>query len=148
MYWRQVKSTKKALKNMPVSVKAVVVSRDGKALVMRKYYGTVDLPGGRLEKGEDMYSCLQREVFEETGLTVKKFEFVCSWVKHSPDTGDRLMVVFETQLRSKAKNTTITLSDEHVWHQFMISDEAEELADMPPGYATALEVCFSRYRPI
>jgi 8-oxo-dGTP pyrophosphatase MutT (NUDIX family) len=30
-----------------------------------------DLPGGGLEKGEDIFQCLKREVFEETGLIIK-----------------------------------------------------------------------------
>jgi len=148
VYWRQVKSTKKALKNLPVSTKAVLVSKDGKALVMRKYHGIVDLPGGKVESGEDLYTALQREIEEETGLSTKKFDFVTSWVKHSAELGDRLVIVFETQLNKKAKNIGLKISDEHAWAQFLTADEAEELADMPPGYANALQICFSRYAKV
>lgn len=145
MYWRQVKSAKKAMKKLPVSAKAVVVSRDGKALVMRKYNGVVDLPGGKVEQGEDLYEALSREIEEEIGLKIKKFDFVASWVKHNAEMGDRLVIVFETQLKQKAKNIEITLSDEHVWGEFMYWDKAEELAHMTPGYANALQICYSRY---
>ncbi len=148
MYWRQVKSAKKAMKSMPVSVKAVIVSRDGKALVMRKYNGIIDLPGGKVEPGEDMYEALAREVKEETGLTVSKFDFVASWVKHSAELGDRLVIVFETQIKKKAKSIDVKMSEEHVWHEFMLWEQAEELAHMTPGYANALQICFSRYAPV
>lgn len=148
MLWRQVKSTKKALDGLPVSAKVVIVSRDGKALVMRKDNGVVDLPGGKVEKGEDLYEALIREVDEETGLKVKKFDFVASWVKHNPVMGDRLVLVFETQMKKRAKDIKIRLSDEHVWGKFMVEDEAEELADMVPGYINALQICYSRYAKV
>lgn len=146
--WRQVKSTKKALDNLPISAKVVIVSRDGKALVMRKDNGVVDLPGGKVEKGEDLYEALIREVDEETGLKVKKFDFVSSWVKHHRTMGDRLVLVFETQLKKKAKEIKIRFSEEHVWGKFMLLDEAEELVDMVPGYMNALQICYSRYERI
>lgn len=144
MYWRQVKSAKKAMKKLPVSAKAVVVSKDGQALVMRKYDGTVDLPGGKVEKKENLYDALAREIEEEIGIEAKTFEFVSSWVKHSAEKGDRLVIVFETQLEQEAQNIEITLSDEHVWGEFMHWDKAEELAHMTPGFANALQICDSR----
>ena len=33
-------------------------------------YGTLELPGGRIQKGEDVFSALKREVKEETGLSL------------------------------------------------------------------------------
>lgn len=136
------------MKKLPVSAKAVVVSKDGKALVMRKYDGTLDLPGGKVKKQENLYDALSREIEEEIGIEASKFEFVSSWVKHSAEKGDRLVIVFETRLKQKAKDVKITLSEEHVWGEFMHWDKAEELAHMTPGYANALQICDSRHEAL
>ncbi len=37
------------------------------------YSGTLELAAGCVEEYEDIYEALKREVFEETGLTVKRF---------------------------------------------------------------------------
>lgn len=36
--------------------------------------GTFEIPGGRIEAGEDIYSALRREVEEETGLEITKIK--------------------------------------------------------------------------
>ena len=146
MYWQQIGSEKKALKKLPVSAKAVLVSKDGKVLLMRKTSGIVDLPGGKVEEGEDMFLALQREVKEETGLKLKRFDFVASWVKHHAVLGDRLIVVFEGRLKKKAKKTEIKMSDEHGWHDFICPTIADEIGDMPPGFGQAIMICHQRHQ--
>ena len=58
------------------SVKAAIRRKDGRMLFFKDDVagfpkGLLDLPGGRLNKGEDPYEALGREVFEETRLAVK-----------------------------------------------------------------------------
>ncbi len=146
MYWQQIGSEKKTLKKLPVSAKAVLVTKDGKVLLMRKTSGIVDLPGGKVEDGEDMFLALQREVKEETGLKLKKFDFVASWVKHHAVLGDRLIVIFEGKLKTKAKKTEITMSTEHGWFDFICPTIADEIGDMPPGFGQAIMICHQRYQ--
>lgn len=146
MYWRQVKSTKKALKNLPVSAKVIVMSKDGKALVLRKDNGIPDLPGGKVENGENLYEALQREMEEEVNFISDEFDFVSSWVKHHKTLGDRLVLIFQTTLQKKAKNLKFELSKEHVWGKFLDADGVEEIGDLQPGFANALQICFSRAR--
>lgn len=145
MYWQQIGSEKKSLKKMPVSAKAVVISKDGRILLMRKSSGIVDLPGGKVEEGEDLYLALRREVAEETGLKVKKFDFVASWVKHHAQLGDRLIVIFEARVKSKAKAIDIEMSEEHGWFDFICPTTADEIGDMPPGFGQAIMICHQRH---
>lgn len=145
MYWQQIGSAKKSLKKMPISAKAVLVSKDGQVLLMRKSSGLVDLPGGKVEEGEDLYRALEREIFEETGLRIKNYEFTASWIKHHAVLGDRLIIIFEARLKSKAKKIDIEMSKEHGWHDFICPTIADEIGDMPPGYGNAIRICHDRY---
>ena len=130
---------------MPISAKVVLVSKDGKVLVLRKNNGIPDLPGGKLEPGEDIFEALERELEEEVQLSAKKFEFVASWVKHHDLLGDRLVLVFVAQMKKKAKKLDIKLSEEHVWGQFLDKEGVEGIGDLQPGYANALLISLSRY---
>lgn len=58
-----------------LAVGAVVVSRDGRVLVIRRGkppgLGNWSIPGGKVEPGESLAEAVVREVREETGLDVK-----------------------------------------------------------------------------
>ena len=56
-----------------------IVRRDGHILVLVKQNGVLDLPGGRVESGETVQVALQREIREETGLTVDIHHPVEEW---------------------------------------------------------------------
>ena len=56
-----------------------IVRRDGHILVLVKQNGILDLPGGRVESGETVQAALQREIKEETGLTVAIYDPVEEW---------------------------------------------------------------------
>lgn len=53
----------------PVSVKGVLLDR-GRVLLARNDRSEWELPGGRLEPGEDLATAVRREFAEETGLDV------------------------------------------------------------------------------
>ena len=53
----------------PVSVKGVAI-QDGRVLLLENERGEWELPGGKLELGEDPQECVVREITEETGWQV------------------------------------------------------------------------------
>ena len=61
-----------------LGVKAII-RKGTKVLVLIEPDGRPDLPGGRVEKNEDLLAALGREVFEETGLFVQIRGVVLFW---------------------------------------------------------------------
>ncbi|OHE90774.1 NUDIX domain-containing protein [Colletotrichum orchidophilum] len=63
-----------------VGVAAIIQRRDGKVVIGKRESshgaGTLQLPGGHLEKGESFFACAERETMEETGLAVRGAEVV------------------------------------------------------------------------
>lgn len=60
-----------------VTVVAIVVSDDGKILLTRRAQhltraGKLTVPGGFMDRDEDVNQAISREILEETGLTVQK----------------------------------------------------------------------------
>ena len=57
------------------AVRAVVLDSSGRVLLHRRSdFGVWGLPGGHPEEGESLQACIVREVFEETGVTIKSLE--------------------------------------------------------------------------
>jgi 8-oxo-dGTP pyrophosphatase MutT (NUDIX family) len=61
-------------------VKAIIVKYFKFLVLVRRKDGLPDLPGGHLEKGEDAFQGLVREVSEETGLVVGWTVPVKRWI--------------------------------------------------------------------
>jgi A/G-specific adenine glycosylase len=71
---RPVKNPKK--KSPHYLVTAAVISRNGMVLIARRpaeglLGGLWEFPGGKLEEGEDLTGCLQREIQEELGVKIE-----------------------------------------------------------------------------
>ena len=91
------------MKNLWDGVKGIVKKKD-RILVLVKPNGTLDLPGGRVEKGETVQYALQREINEETGLKVEINDPIEEWSFYK--TPDQLIkgITFEcTYLDGKVK---------------------------------------------
>ena len=66
----------------PVSVKGVAV-QGGKVLLLENERSEWELPGGKLELGEDPPDCMVREIGEESGWTVMAGPLLDCWIAGS-----------------------------------------------------------------
>ena len=92
-----------------VSQKAIVLSPDGELLVMQMDPETWELPGGRMGAYEEPLVGVEREVYEETGLSVDVREPVHTAAWRNDVGRGRFSVVYWCETDA----TEITLSHEH-----------------------------------
>lgn len=108
------------LTTLGVSARAVVERADGTILLIRRARrstmdpGTWELPGGKVDPGEQLIDALSREVAEETGLTVlsavpfdvSHFAFGHIWVT---------CVLYRCRCQETAVVALSAEHDEHMW---------------------------------
>jgi len=64
----------------PVSIKGVLLVDNDKAVLAMNDRGEWELPGGRIEVGEDPETCVQREFEEELGVKVFAEQIIDSYL--------------------------------------------------------------------
>jgi 8-oxo-dGTP diphosphatase len=103
-----------------LAVKAVVM-KDNQVLLIKRRPNDVhkpgqwDLPGGRLDLGEEPWGGLKRETNEETGLEV---EPILPFDLHhfTRDDGQKITMIF---FLCKALTDEVVLSEEHTAYQWV-----------------------------
>lgn len=123
----------------PVSVKGVLV-RDGRVLLLKNEREEWELPGGKLELGEDPPVCVARELSEETGLAVTTGPILDAWQYHIREGRDVLIVTYGCHPEG---NQSPTLSNEHKEIGFFTQAEVGDL-NMPAGYKHSIQSWFAR----
>ncbi len=100
-----------------VGVKALIQDKEKILLIKRsdKYkksnvHGIWDIPGGRINIGEEPETALNREVFEETGLKLKDIKKI---LDASTIYKDKEKQIIRITYLCTVENTEISLSDEH-----------------------------------
>jgi 8-oxo-dGTP diphosphatase len=96
------------LKDMGLGVKGLILSGH-EVLILVKPNGTSDFPGGKVESGENHIQALDREIIEETGLTVKIYDPIAQW---SFTKSSGLQINGVTYLCQYLRGQ-VSLSDEH-----------------------------------
>lgn len=124
----------------PVSVKGVVV-RNGRVLLLRNERDEWELPGGKLEIGEDPAECVAREISEEVGWAVKTGPILDAWVYHIEQVDRHVLIV--TYGCHTNTTTDPVLSDEHRQVGLFAPAELPALT-MPDGYRRSIAEWFTR----
>lgn len=122
----------------PVSVKGVLV-HDGRVLLLKNERDEWELPGGKLELGEQPVDCLAREITEETGLQVTTGPILDSWQYHIRADRNVLIVTYGCYPENSRPPT---LSDEHKGIGFFTLAETGTL-HMPAGYKRSIQSWFT-----
>lgn len=88
---------------MKIVTAAIIRRGEGVLLTRRapgdRHQGSWEFPGGKLESGETLQQCLERELFEELGVLSKAGSVVCS-SDFTYDHGCIRLVAIETSIES------------------------------------------------
>jgi 8-oxo-dGTP pyrophosphatase MutT (NUDIX family) len=131
----------RAIQTFEVSLKAAIF-HDGRLLLLQEAdTGYWELPGGRIDVGEEWLpheTIRNREITEELGLSfnIRWLDQSISWVRQRPT--DHVFQVLIAQL-AQFESGIEELSDEHRASRWTIPEDWPSLA-LPPlsGYADAL----------
>lgn len=121
-----------------VSVKGVVLLAGRAALLMNER-DEWELPGGRLEPGEDPETCVVREIAEELGLVARDPVLLDVWLYRIPGKGDVLIVTYGVTV----DEAPARISDEHRALGLFTAAEMAALP-MPGGYRRSIRDWMSR----
>lgn len=111
-----------------LSVKAIVMGKDKRCLVLRRSMasknnaGKWEFPGGKLNPGESFDNALEREVHEETGLEItllRPFDTAMSSIQDR-----RVVYLF---MLAETGTDRVRLSDEHDAFQWVAVDRLAEV---------------------
>ncbi len=133
--WKPLKpaATSNLVKLFPVSVKGVLFEQ-GRVVLLENERRTWELPGGRLEPGEDQAACLAREVAEELGVEVAIEAILDSWVYEVLPQREVLIVTYGVR---RSNQQAMRVSDEHRRFGLFALSELDELP-MPEGYRRSI----------
>lgn len=123
----------------PVSVKGVAV-QDGKVLLLENERNEWELPGGKLELGEDPPDCVVREISEETGWQVTAGPLLDCWQYHIRAGSDVVIVTYGCHVLS---SDPPVVSNEHKQAGLFTPGQVPELV-MPDGYKRSVAAWAAR----
>jgi 8-oxo-dGTP pyrophosphatase MutT (NUDIX family) len=117
----------------PVSVKGVAVQA-GQVLLLENERDEWELPGGKLELGEEPAACVVREISEETGWEVAAGPLLDCWQYHIRAGADVLVVTFGCWVRGAGRPV---VSSEHKRAGLFAAEDIPGLV-MPEGYKRSI----------
>ena len=114
--------------NQGIAVKAVIENNDGEILVMKRSGISAhssnewDIPGGRIDPGEDPFTALERECMEEVGMEVKIGKPLGVNYFTRDDGQIIIMIIFVCN----AQDQKVVLSEEHSEYQWIERERVGE----------------------
>ncbi|HWJ78176.1 MAG TPA: NUDIX hydrolase [Niallia sp.] len=125
-------STRELVKH-PGAVAIIAVTDDNKIVMVEQYRKPlektiVEIPAGKLEKGEEPSLCAKRELEEETGYDCQSLELISSFYT-SPGFADEIIHVYLAKGLSKKENAAGLDEDEFVNLMEITLEEAQTLIE-------------------
>jgi ADP-ribose pyrophosphatase len=124
------KTSKREIVKHPGAVAVLAVTKEGKIVMVEQFRKPlektiIELPAGKLEKGEEPLECARRELLEETGYSCENMISIGSFYT-SPGFADELIYLFFTDTLIQ-KGEQMTDEDEFVNVIEVSISEAKEL---------------------
>jgi 8-oxo-dGTP diphosphatase len=110
-----------------VAVKSFIVNKDNEILLIRRRDndphkpGVWEVPGGRLELGENPFEGLKRETLEEVGIDIK----ILNPLKIHHFTRDDGQKITMITFLCKPDSNSVSISNEHTHHEWVHLDKAK-----------------------
>ncbi len=122
-------TSKREIIKHPGAVAIIAITEEGKLVVVEQYRkalekAIVEIPAGKLEKGEDPELCARRELEEETGYGCKDLKLISSFYT-SPGFADEIVHVYLANGLYKIENAAGLDEDEFVNLMEITLEEAQ-----------------------
>ncbi len=125
----------------PVSVKGVVLLGSRIPLLLNER-DEWELPGGRLETGEQPETCVAREITEELGLSVRAKLLLDAWV-YEVLPSKRVLILTYGCILISGSTETVQVSSEHRDARLLEICEIDSLR-IPEGYRRSVSAWLAR----
>jgi ADP-ribose pyrophosphatase len=124
------KQSKREIIKHPGAVAILAITDDKKVVMVEQYRKAlertiVEIPAGKLEKGEEPALCARRELEEETGYECESLEWLTSFYT-SPGFADEIVHVYVARGLSKKENAAALDEDEFVNLEELTLEEAAQ----------------------
>ncbi|HJV17742.1 MAG TPA: NUDIX hydrolase [Bacillales bacterium] len=122
------KTSKREIVKHPGAVAILAITDENKIVMVEQYRKAlertiVEIPAGKLEKGEEPAACARRELEEETGYGCGSLEWLTSFYT-SPGFSDEIVHIYMAKGLEKIENSASLDEDEFVNVEEMTLEEA------------------------
>lgn len=127
------KTSKRELVKHPGAVAVIPITKENKIVLVEQYRkplekSIIEIPAGKVDKGEDPEITAVRELEEETGYTTSELSFVTSFYT-SPGFADEFMQIFITDELKPVQAPRKKDEDEFLEVMELTLDEAKQLVE-------------------